>query len=292
MNKLAEVMNRRVTVRGGHRGNDTEVHRREKENRKLQLELRAEKEKLNSTIIKYQREMTDMQAVSNPAEVPSAAAPGVLQDANVTTFDIQLLAEENQVRLELQMALDSKESDIEQLRCQLSTLSVHSLDSTSLSSGNDLDTSEGYPGMPRRLLGVLPASLTLASQVLAVSFVFSSSFKLSGLLFELVPHTDSVPPLPPRPPTALLGGPVQCALLTPAPPNLCPSPTSARTNPSASTRGPTCTRLSLTPSLRTRTNVTGGWSRAKPPWPSPMSSPLRLNLEVTPAWPPSPRIGA
>lgn len=44
------------------------------------------------------------------------------------------------------MALDSKESDIEQLRCQLSTLSVHSLDSTSISSGNDLDTSEGYPG--------------------------------------------------------------------------------------------------------------------------------------------------
>uniref|UniRef100_H3D439 Rho-associated protein kinase n=1 Tax=Tetraodon nigroviridis TaxID=99883 RepID=H3D439_TETNG len=116
VNKLAEVMNRRV--RGGHRGNDTEVHRREKENRKLQLELRAEKEKLNSTIIKYQREMTDMQA---------------------------LLAEENQVRLELQMALDSKESDIEQLRCQLSTLSVHSLDSTSISSSNDLDTSEGYP---------------------------------------------------------------------------------------------------------------------------------------------------
>lgn len=65
---MAEVMNRRV--RGGHRGNDTEVHRREKENRKLQLELRAEKEKLNSTIIKYQREMTDMQAVSDPAGSP------------------------------------------------------------------------------------------------------------------------------------------------------------------------------------------------------------------------------
>lgn len=61
-------------MRGGHRGNDTEVHRREKENRKLQLELRAEKEKLNSTIIKYQREMTDMQAVSKPAEGPRAAA--------------------------------------------------------------------------------------------------------------------------------------------------------------------------------------------------------------------------
>ncbi|XP_032398221.1 rho-associated protein kinase 2 isoform X4 [Etheostoma spectabile] len=116
INKLAEVMNRRETVQRGHRSIDTEVHRKEKENRKLQLELRAEKEKLNSTIIKYQRELTDMQA---------------------------LIAEESQVRLELQMALDSKDSDIEQLRCQITSLSVHSLDSTSISSGNDID--DGYP---------------------------------------------------------------------------------------------------------------------------------------------------
>ncbi|XP_059211979.1 rho-associated protein kinase 2-like [Centropristis striata] len=118
VNKLAEVMNRRETGRGGHRTIDTEVHRKEKENRKLQLELRTEKEKLNSTIIKYQRELTDMQAT---------------------------IAEESQVRLELQMALDSKDSDIEQLRCQLTTLSVHSLDSTSISSANDLETGDGYP---------------------------------------------------------------------------------------------------------------------------------------------------
>uniref|UniRef100_A0A8C9XNR4 Rho-associated protein kinase 2 n=1 Tax=Sander lucioperca TaxID=283035 RepID=A0A8C9XNR4_SANLU len=97
VNKLAEVMNRRETGQRGHRSIDTEVHRKEKENRKLQLELRAEKEKLNSTIIKYQRELTDMQA---------------------------LIAEENQVRLELQMALDSKDSDIEQLRCQITSLSA------------------------------------------------------------------------------------------------------------------------------------------------------------------------
>ncbi len=50
MNKLAEIMNRKE-VRGGgsRRGNDTDVRRKEKENRKLQLELRSEKEKLNST---------------------------------------------------------------------------------------------------------------------------------------------------------------------------------------------------------------------------------------------------
>ncbi|XP_060947260.1 rho-associated protein kinase 2-like isoform X2 [Limanda limanda] len=118
INKLAEVMNRRQTMRGGGRSIDTEVHRKEKENRRLQLELRTEKEKLNSTIIRYQREMTDMQA---------------------------MIGEENQVRLELQMALDSKDSDIEQLRCQITSLSVHSLDSTSISSGNDLDGGDGYP---------------------------------------------------------------------------------------------------------------------------------------------------
>ncbi|XP_061667989.1 rho-associated protein kinase 2-like [Syngnathoides biaculeatus] len=118
INKLAEVMNRREPTRGGHRGIDTDVHRKEKENRKLQLELRSEKDKLNSTIIKYQRELSEMQA---------------------------LIAEENQVRQELQMTLASKDSDIEQLRCQLTSLSIHSLDSTSISSGNDLDAGEGYP---------------------------------------------------------------------------------------------------------------------------------------------------
>ncbi|KAI9544016.1 hypothetical protein NQZ68_005065 [Dissostichus eleginoides] len=118
INKLTEVMNRRESGRGGQRTIDTEVHRKEKLNRKLQQELRTEKEKLNSTIIKYQREMTDMQA---------------------------LIAEENQVRLELQMTLDSKDSDIEQLRCQITSLSIHSLDTTSISSGNDLDMVDGYP---------------------------------------------------------------------------------------------------------------------------------------------------
>ncbi|XP_077567732.1 rho-associated protein kinase 2-like isoform X3 [Stigmatopora nigra] len=118
INKLAEVMNRREPARGGHRSTDTEVHRKEKENRKLQLELRSEKDKLNSTIIKYQRELSEMQA---------------------------LIAEENQVRQELQMTLASKDSDIEQLRCQLTSVSIHSLDSTSISSGNDLDGGEGYP---------------------------------------------------------------------------------------------------------------------------------------------------
>uniref|UniRef100_A0A8C7HC30 non-specific serine/threonine protein kinase n=1 Tax=Oncorhynchus kisutch TaxID=8019 RepID=A0A8C7HC30_ONCKI len=118
VNKLSEIMNRREAMRAGHRHDDTlDMRRKEKENRKLQLELRSEKEKLNSTIIKYQREINDMQAV---------------------------LSDESQVRMELQMALDSKDSDIEQLRCQLTSLSIHSMDSTSISSSNDMDDS-GYP---------------------------------------------------------------------------------------------------------------------------------------------------
>uniref|UniRef100_A0A8D3B6L0 non-specific serine/threonine protein kinase n=1 Tax=Scophthalmus maximus TaxID=52904 RepID=A0A8D3B6L0_SCOMX len=123
VNKLAEVMNRRETMRGGGRSIDTGVHRKEKENRKLQLELRTEKEKLNSTIIKYQREMTDMQA---------------------------LIAEENQVRLELQMALDSKDSDIEQLRCQITSLSLSHPHSLSLKENDSNPRLEGWIALPTK----------------------------------------------------------------------------------------------------------------------------------------------
>lgn len=59
-------MNRKE-IRGGssRRGNDTDMRRKEKENRKLQLELRSEKEKLNSAIIKYQKEINEIQAVGS-----------------------------------------------------------------------------------------------------------------------------------------------------------------------------------------------------------------------------------
>ncbi|MGH0179023.1 UNVERIFIED_CONTAM: hypothetical protein FKN15_020309 [Acipenser sinensis] len=120
VNKLAEIMNRKeVRVgAGSKRGNDTDVRRKEKENRKLQLELRSEKEKLNSMLIKYQKEINEMQA---------------------------LITDESQVRIELQMALDSKDSDIEQLRCHLASLNIQSLDTTSIGSGPDFDTDDAYP---------------------------------------------------------------------------------------------------------------------------------------------------
>ncbi|XP_058610859.1 rho-associated protein kinase 2b isoform X2 [Onychostoma macrolepis] len=116
INKLAEVM-KKNDVRTPQ-GNNSDVRKKEKENRQLQSLLRTEKDKLNNTIIKYQREINEMQAT---------------------------LAEESQVRLEMQMAMDSKDSDIERLRCQITSLSIHSLDTTSISStGNDLED-DAYP---------------------------------------------------------------------------------------------------------------------------------------------------
>lgn len=50
------------------------------------------------------------------------------------------------MRIELQMALDSKDSDIEQLRNLLQSLSVQSMDSASVSSGPDFDTDDAYAG--------------------------------------------------------------------------------------------------------------------------------------------------
>ncbi|KAL7988060.1 hypothetical protein Chor_006979, partial [Crotalus horridus] len=61
VNKLAEVMNRKNPIQ---RGADTDVRRKEKENRKLHMELKTEREKLTQMMIKYQKEINEMQAVS------------------------------------------------------------------------------------------------------------------------------------------------------------------------------------------------------------------------------------
>lgn len=88
------------------------------------------------------------------------------------------------------MTLDSKDSDIERLRSQLSTLSVHSLDSTSISSGNDLDVGEGYPGTQRALPVIIHVHFCMyflgtPSVVLAVSFVLTLSLYLPDWFFYL-----------------------------------------------------------------------------------------------------------
>lgn len=47
------------------KGNTADLRKKEKENRKLQLELNQEKEKFNHMAIKYQKELSEMQAVSS-----------------------------------------------------------------------------------------------------------------------------------------------------------------------------------------------------------------------------------
>lgn len=66
VNKLAEIMNRKdMKLDQKKRGSTTDLRKKEKENRKLQLELNQEKEKFNHMAIKYQKELNEMQAASS-----------------------------------------------------------------------------------------------------------------------------------------------------------------------------------------------------------------------------------
>ncbi|KFW91363.1 Rho-associated protein kinase 1, partial [Phalacrocorax carbo] len=106
VNKLAEIMNRKDFKIDRKKANMQDLRKKEKENRKLQLELNQEKEKFNQMVVKYQKELNEMQAQ---------------------------LAEESMNKNELQMQLDSKESDIEQLRRKILDLQ-QGMDSTSVAS--------------------------------------------------------------------------------------------------------------------------------------------------------------
>uniref|UniRef100_A0A8C9G2E5 non-specific serine/threonine protein kinase n=1 Tax=Pavo cristatus TaxID=9049 RepID=A0A8C9G2E5_PAVCR len=60
-------------------------------------------------------------------------------------LSLQQIAEESQIRIELQMTLDSKDSDIEQLRSQLQSLHI-GLDNSSIGSGpGDAEADDGFP---------------------------------------------------------------------------------------------------------------------------------------------------
>uniref|UniRef100_A0A8C2MCA4 Rho-associated protein kinase 1 n=1 Tax=Cricetulus griseus TaxID=10029 RepID=A0A8C2MCA4_CRIGR len=112
VNKLAEIMNRKDFKIDRKKANTQDLRKKEKENRKLQLELNQEREKFNQMVVKHQKELNDMQAQ---------------------------LVEECTHRNELQMQLASKESDIEQLRAKLLDLS----DSTSIASFPSADETDG-----------------------------------------------------------------------------------------------------------------------------------------------------
>ncbi|XP_063075400.1 rho-associated protein kinase 1 isoform X2 [Engraulis encrasicolus] len=131
VNKLAEIMNRKdMKMDQKKKGSTVDLRKKEKENRKLQAELNQEKDKFNHMAIKYQKELSEMQAQ---------------------------LAEESTYRNELQMQLDSKESDIEQLRERLNDLQLR-MDNSSVTSLQTDETDsniaesrmEGWLSIPNR----------------------------------------------------------------------------------------------------------------------------------------------
>uniref|UniRef100_A0AAX7SHF6 Rho-associated protein kinase 1 n=1 Tax=Astatotilapia calliptera TaxID=8154 RepID=A0AAX7SHF6_ASTCA len=125
VNKLAEIMNRKdMKLDQKKKGSTADLRKKEKENRKLQLELNQEKEKFNHMAIKYQKELSEMQAQ---------------------------LAEESTYRNELQMQLDSKESDIEQLREKLNDLQQR-MDNSSVTSLQTDETDSNIDSIPESRL--------------------------------------------------------------------------------------------------------------------------------------------
>ncbi|XP_014259606.1 rho-associated protein kinase 2 isoform X2 [Cimex lectularius] len=130
VNKLAEIMNRKdlnVSSKGKAKVSSADLRRKEKECKKLQQELTMLREKYGQEVVKWQKEMQELQAS---------------------------VIEENASKLKLQMELDSKESEIEQL--QLKFASLYS-ETASLSSADNEDDNflqesrlEGWLSVPNK----------------------------------------------------------------------------------------------------------------------------------------------
>lgn len=131
VNKLAEIMNRKDIKVDRKKVNTADFRRKEKENKKLQLELNQEREKYSQMVVKYQKDLNEMQAQ---------------------------FVEECNLRTELQMHLASKDSDVEQLRSKLQDLQLR-MDTTSVANlqSEDSDGSvaetrmEGWLSIPNRV---------------------------------------------------------------------------------------------------------------------------------------------
>ncbi|XP_073789543.1 rho-associated protein kinase 2-like isoform X2 [Danio rerio] len=128
-------------------GPSTPYETLEESNRTLTVDvanLASEKEELNNKLKHIQQKLEKIK--EEEKQMKSLTVSYEKQIQVEKTLKIQMIEEESQVRLEMQMSLDSKDSDIERLRSQLTSLSIHSLDTTSISSiGNDLDSDEAYP---------------------------------------------------------------------------------------------------------------------------------------------------
>lgn len=127
------------------KGSTADLRKKEKENRKLQQELNLEKEKFNHMAIKYQKELSEMQAVWDAGVWSSHSIIFFLNANFISCVYEQQLAEEFVNRNELQMQLDSKESDIEQLREKLNDLQQR-MDNSSITSLQTDETDSNIAG--------------------------------------------------------------------------------------------------------------------------------------------------
>ncbi|CAL8142817.1 unnamed protein product [Orchesella dallaii] len=122
VNKLAEIMNRKDLNPTNKKAQAGDLRKKERECRKLQQELTQEKEKFNQMTLKWQKDLQELQAAIN---------------------------EEHQIKLKLQMELDSKESEIEALNRKLcETASVSSSEGDGL-MGDELRL-EGWLSLPSK----------------------------------------------------------------------------------------------------------------------------------------------
>ncbi|KAF2362380.1 Rho binding domain [Trinorchestia longiramus] len=132
VNKLAEVMARKDTAlnnkkSGGNKESwNTNLKKRDKEYRKLNMDLHTEREKFNATMSKHQKELQEQAG---------------------------LLYEESQAKLRLQMEVDAKDSEIEMLHNRLAALAADTASVSSIAE-NDHDEInprlEGWLSLPNK----------------------------------------------------------------------------------------------------------------------------------------------
>lgn len=75
------------------KGSTADLRKKEKENRKLQLELNQEKEKFNHMAIKYQKELNEMQAVGS--EGHAMLEPGEIKRRLLDHFFMAFITNSN-----------------------------------------------------------------------------------------------------------------------------------------------------------------------------------------------------
>lgn len=130
VNKLHEVLNRKDinTNKGKNKVSSADLRRKEKDCRKLEQELKQEREKYSHQASKWQKDLQDLQAQ---------------------------VYEENQTKLRLQMELDSKDSEIEQLQMKLASLNSETASLSSADNdGDDFNAQEsileGWLSIPNK----------------------------------------------------------------------------------------------------------------------------------------------